>query len=164
MKSVDENLITEICGNVICFNPKLLAQLLGLPYDKTLTLPTESIEFYRNSALGKDSVSTSERDSLAHLPLLLRSLGHIINKMILPKSGSTNDLKKEGCYLLDCMVNDKSFNMTDLICQHMIYIRRKLTMHMPYGDLIFRLTTHNLDRASEKEKVTSVKLIGQKFI
>ena len=113
---VDDNLITEVCGNVICFNPRLLAQLLGLPYDKTLNLPSKSVEFYLKSALGKDSVSTSERDSLAHLPFLLQVLGHVINKMVLPKSGSTNDLKKEGCYLLDCLINNKPFNVTDLIC------------------------------------------------
>ena len=111
LRSLDDNLISEVCGNVICFNPRLLATLLGLPYDKAITLPSESAESYLKNALGKDSVSTLERDSLAHLPFLLRVLGHIFNKMVLPKSGSTNDLKKEGFYLLDCLLNIKPFNV-----------------------------------------------------
>ena len=85
LTSVDDNLIAEVCGNVICFNPRLLAQLLRLPYDKTLNFPSESVEFYLKNVLEKDFVSTLERDSLAHLPFLLRVLGHIVNKMILPK-------------------------------------------------------------------------------
>jgi hypothetical protein len=59
LKSVDENLIIDVYGYSICFNPKLLAQLLGLPYDKKLLPPTESVEFYLKNALGKNSVSSS---------------------------------------------------------------------------------------------------------
>ena len=54
LRSLDDNLITEVCGNIICFNSRLLAQLLGLPYEKTFNLPCESAEFYLKSALGKD--------------------------------------------------------------------------------------------------------------
>jgi hypothetical protein len=164
LRSVDDNLFTEVSGNVICFNPRLLATLLGLPYDRTITLPSESAEYYLKNALGKDSVTNLERDSLAHLPFLFRILGHIINKMVLPKSGSTNDLKREGFYLVDCMLNNKPFNVTDLICQHMLFIRRKLTMHLPYGDIIYKLCQHNLVSIAEEDKLTAVKTLGHKFI
>jgi len=164
LRSVDDNLFTEVCGNVICFNPRLLATLLGLPYDRTVTLPSEPAEYYLKNALGKDCVTNLERDSLAHLPFLIRILGHIINKMVLPKSGSTNDLKREGFYLVDCMLNNKPFNVTDLICQHMLFIRRKLTMHLPYGDIIYKLCQHNLVSIAEEDKISAVKTLGHKFI